>query len=245
MLVDERVHAVAGKVLVLNRYENLFTRFLSARFFVTFDLLRAAQSRFGAVLCTPGALSAYRTTGVRQVLNDWATQTFLGAPCAIGEDRALNTWLLRQGHRAVYQANAIVRTVMPTDFKRITKMMTRWERGNIREDFIMLPVLATSWRREDRFWPTFEILLELMQYPAGYLAFAMSLHHFVQQPADLARVAVSLGVGALIQSLYALRSERSTDFVYGVGYAFWAFIGLQWIGPYSLLTLRDGRWMTR
>lgn len=245
MLVDERVHAVAGKVLVLNRYENLFTRFLSARFFVTFDLLRAAQSRFGAVLCTPGALSAYRTTGVRQVLNDWATQTFLGAPCTIGEDRALNTWLLRQGHRAVYQANAVVRTVMPTDFKRITKMMTRWERGNIREDFVMLPVLATNWRREDRFWPTFEILLELMQYPAGYLAFAMSLHHFVQQPADLARVAVSLGVGALIQSLYALRSERSTDFVYGVGYAFWAFLGLQWISPYSLLTLRDGRWMTR
>jgi hyaluronan synthase len=245
MVADARVAAVAGKVLVLNRYENLFTRFLSARFFVTFDLLRAAQSRFGAVLCTPGALSAYRTSGVRAVLNDWATQTFLGAPCTIGEDRALNTWLLRLGHRAVYQSNAIVRTVMPTDFKRITKMMTRWERGNIREDFVMLPVLATSWRREDRFWPTFEILLELMQYPAGYVAFALSLNHFWQQPGDLARVAVSLGVGALIQSLYALRSERSTDFVYGVGYAFWAFVGLQWISPYSFLTLRDGRWMTR
>ena len=245
MLIDESVHAVAGKVLVLNRYDNLFTRFLSARFFVTFDLLRAAQSRFGAVLCTPGALSAYRMTGVRHVLADWASQEFLGVPCTIGEDRALNTWLLRQGHRAVYQANAMVRTVMPTEFRRIAKMMTRWERGNIREDLVMLPVLATNWRSKDRLWPTFEILLEIMQYPATTIAFAMSLHHFFVQPSDIARVVVGLGVGALIQSLYALRSERSTDFVYGVGYAFWAFIGLQWISPYSFLTLRDGRWMTR
>ncbi len=245
MLLDERIHAVAGKVLVLNRYENLFTRLLSARFFVTFDLLRAAQSRFGAVLCTPGALSAYRTTGIRQVLESWSTQTFLGEACTIGEDRALNTWLLRCGYRAVYQANAVVRTIMPTDFKRITRMMLRWERGNIREGFVMLPVLGTSWRKQDRWWPTFEILLELIQYPASYFAFALMARHFVAQPVDLARAAVTLGVGALIQSLYALRSERGTDFIYGVGYAFWAFIGLQWIFPYSFMTLKDGRWLTR
>lgn len=245
MIADDRIHAVAGKVLVLNRYDNLFTRLLSARFFVTFDLIRAAQSRFGAVLCTPGALSAYRTSGVREVLEGWSTQTFLGAPCTIGEDRALNTWLLRCGYRTVYQANAIVRTIMPTDFKRITRMMLRWERGNIREGFVMLPVLTTNWRREDRWWPTFEVLLELMQYPAGYFAFALMARQFISHPADLARAAVTLGVGALIQSLYALRSERSTDFLYGVGYAFWAFFALQWIFPYSFMTLKDGRWLTR
>jgi hyaluronan synthase len=69
--------------------------------------------------------------------------------------------------------------------------------------------------------------------------------HFIAQPFDLARAAVTLGVGALIQSLYALRSERGTDFIYGVGYAFWAFFGLQWIFPYSFMTLKDGRWLTR
>ena len=60
MIDDESIAAVAGRVLVLNRDDNWLTRILSARFFLTFDLARAAQSRAGAVLCTPGALSAYR-----------------------------------------------------------------------------------------------------------------------------------------------------------------------------------------
>ncbi|HMJ14141.1 MAG TPA: glycosyltransferase family 2 protein, partial [Polyangiaceae bacterium] len=57
---DERVAAVAGKVLVLNRFQSLLTRLLAARFYITFDLVRGAQSQFGAVLCCPGALTAYR-----------------------------------------------------------------------------------------------------------------------------------------------------------------------------------------
>ncbi len=89
--------AVAGKVLVLNRYSGLITRLLAVRFFLAFDLGRAAQSRFGAVLCCPGALTAYRRSAVMAVLGRWSTQTLLGEPCTIGEDRALTTWLLRTG----------------------------------------------------------------------------------------------------------------------------------------------------
>lgn len=149
LVADPEIAAVAGRVLVLNREENLLTRLLSARFFITFDLARAAQSRFGAVLCTPGALSAYRLSAVREVLEDWSSQTFFGSPCTIAEDRALTTWLLRRGYRSVYQRTAIVETLMPTDLRRMGRMLVRWERGNIREDLVMLPLLATSWRPRD------------------------------------------------------------------------------------------------
>lgn len=245
MIADANVAAVAGRVLVLNREDNLMTRLLSARFYLTFDLARAAQSRFGAVLCTPGALSAYRMAAVRQVLDRWSTQTFLGQPCTIAEDRALTTWLLRDGYRSVYQRTAVVETLMPTTLGRMARMLVRWERGNIREDLVMLPLLATRWRQRDRLWPTMEILIELVQYPIAWIGLTLVVARLIAQPSALVTVAGLVVLSAVVQTLYCLRSERTSDFFYGIAYALFAFVGLQWVFPYSLLTVRDGRWLTR
>lgn len=244
MVADPEVAAVAGRVLVLNRTANFFTRILAARFFITFDLARAAQSRFGAVLCTPGALSAYRLSAVREVLEPWSSQTFFGQPCTIAEDRALTTWLLRAGYRSVYQRDAVVETLMPRDLPRIFRMLIRWERGNIREDLVMLPVLFTKWRPRDRFWPTLEIALELIQPPLGWLALGCALRWVVDLEAALTLIGI-VALGAAVQTLYTLRSPRATDYFFGVAYGLLALIGLQWVFPYSLVTVRDGRWLTR
>jgi hyaluronan synthase len=245
LAADPEVAAVAGRVLVLNREENLLTRLLSARFFITFDLARAAQSRFGAVLCTPGALSAYRLSAVREVLEPWSSQTFFGSPCTIAEDRALTTWLLRRGYRSVYQRTAIVETLMPTDLRRMGRMLVRWERGNIREGIVMLPVLFTRWRPRDQWWPTLEIVIELVQYPMAWAGLALVGMRLARDPASLGTVLAAVFLSAVVQTLYTLRSHRASDFFYGVGYALFAFVGLQWVFPYSLVTVRDGRWLTR
>jgi hyaluronan synthase len=242
---DPRVAAVAGKVTVLNRYVNLQTRLLAARFLATFDLARAAQSRFGAVLCTPGALAGYRRTAVLDVLDRWSTQTFLGAACTIGEDRALTTWLLRAGWRSVYQASATVETLMPTTFRGLSRMYIRWERGSIRDDLVMLPVLATRWHTRERWWPTFEIVFGMLQYPIAYAALCVTIHRAWVDPGFLVWVLATIGAAALAQSLYCFRSERGSDFLYGVAYVFMSFFGLQWIYPYSWATLRNGAWLTR
>lgn len=245
LVADPEVAAVAGRVLVLNREANLLTRLLSARFFITFDLARAAQSRFGAVLCTPGALSAYRLSAVRQVLEEWSTQTFFGSPCTIAEDRALTTWLLRRGHRSVYQRTAVVETLMPTDLRRMARMLVRWERGNIREDIVMLPLLAKRWRSRDQWWPTLEIVIELVQYPIAWAGLTLVFTRLVHDPAQIVTVLSLVLLSAVVQTLYTLRSARTSDFFFGIGYALFAIVGLQWVFPYSLATVRDGRWMTR
>jgi hyaluronan synthase len=256
MIDNDEVAAVAGRVLVLNREENLFTRLLSARFFLTFDLARAAQSQFGAVLCTPGALSAYRKSAVDGVLEAWSTQTFLGQPCTIAEDRALTTWLLRDGFRSVYQRTAVVRTIMPTRIRQIARMLVRWERGNIREDLVMLPLLARGQFRRgqvrgsrfalgDRLWPALEIGFELAQYPIAWVSIGLLALRVIDQPISLLGIGASLLLGAVVQCLWILRSSRATDFGYGVLYALFACVGLMWVFPYSLVTVRDGRWLTR
>jgi hyaluronan synthase len=248
LVADKEVAVVAGKVLVLNRYESLLTRLMAARFFITFDFVRAAQSKFGAVLCCPGALSAYRRSAVMAVLEPWSEQTFLGSACTIGEDRALTTWLIRNGWRAVYQGSAIVHTMVPTHIKGVAKMLLRWERGNVRENLVLLPVFfgfKGEWRTRHRAWPMFDVMFDLLSYPLGYILIGAFLKSLVTHPMLLIQFAASLGVMALLQSLLCLRSEKSTDFVYNIGYAFLAVVGFQWIFPYSCFTLRDGRWMTR
>jgi len=242
---DDEIAAVAGKVLVLNRYESMLTRFLTARFFLTFDFARAVQSQFGAVLCCPGALTAYRRAAVMRVLDRWSEQTFLGQPCTIGEDRALTTWLLRDGHRSVYQSTAIVHTIVPGTMRAFARMLVRWERGNVRESLVMLPVLLTEWRTRDRWFPTLDVVTDLTAFPFGCLLGIVVLGRVTAHPLEIVGMIATLGVVAFLQSLYCLRSERGTDFLYHVGYAFLAAIGLQWIFPYSCLTLRNGAWLTR
>ena len=245
LVADPEVGAVAGKVVVLNRYESLLTRLLAARFYLTFDFARAVQSRFGAVLCCPGALTAYRRAAVMRVLDRWSAQTFLGSPCTIGEDRALTTWLLREHYRSVYQATAIVHTIVPATMRGLVRMLIRWERGNVRENLVMLPILFTRWRTKDRLWPTLDVILDLAQFPLGAFMTGAAIVQLAAAPAALLGMLATLGLLALTQSLYCLRSERGTDFVYNVGYALLATIGLAWVFPYSCFTLRNGAWLTR
>ena len=155
------------------------------------------------------------------------------------------TWLLRAGYRSVYQSTAIVETIVPTTIRGVARMMLRWERGNVRESLVFLPTLLTRWRDEDRLWPTFEVVFDLVQLPLGYAVLASAIGGFAREPGDALGVLALMGVIAFVQSLWCLRSEPSTDFIYNVGYVLFALVGLQWLFPYSCLTLRDGRWLTR
>src|SRR5690242_2211881 len=129
---DPRVGAVAGKVAVHNRRSSVIPKMLHVRFILSFDFLRSAQSIFRTVYCCPGALAAYRTAVVREVLEAWERQTFLGVPCTYGEDRALTNLILGTGCDTVYQRTAVVHTVVPETYGKLCKMYLRWDRSYIR-----------------------------------------------------------------------------------------------------------------
>ena len=94
LLADDLIGAVAGNVKVYNRNQSLMGKMQGVRF-VNLDYLRASQSLYRAVVCTPGSLSAYRRTALMPILAAWRRQTFLGAPCHHSEDRALTNFILR------------------------------------------------------------------------------------------------------------------------------------------------------
>ncbi|MBI5584860.1 MAG: glycosyltransferase family 2 protein [Deltaproteobacteria bacterium] len=241
---DPAVGAVAGKVKAYNLREGIIPRMLHVRYVLSFDFLRAVQSTYRTVYCCPGALAAYRVGAVRRVLEQWRAQTFMGAPCTYGEDRALTNYMLSLGYDSVYQGSAEVHTVVPQSYKKLTRMYLRWDRSHIRETFHFIRIV---WKRP--FWPClvslFDTFITNLRYPVTWFVLGLLVYRSLQNPGTMLRVFLAIGIFSLLNSLYYLYSERRGDFWYNVVYAYFAFLTLFWVFPYALLTVRSKSWMTR
>ncbi len=241
---DAQIGAVAGNVKVFNRHQSLMGKMQAVRF-VNLDYLRASQSPYRTVICTPGSLSAYRRAALLPSLSAWRRQTFLGAPCHHSEDRALSNFILRAGFYTYYQRTALVYTLVPETYRGVCNMYLRWERGNVRESFVQLGYLFTRYRSKYRLMPIVEFFLAQLEYPLTLLFFALLLASVALYPPLLFKCLALLGIGSLLNLIYYLWLERDLEFVYGVIYSYYAFFLLQWIYPYAFVTVRDRHWLTR
>ncbi|MCA9514530.1 MAG: glycosyltransferase family 2 protein [Myxococcales bacterium] len=247
-LADARVAGVAGKVLVDNREQNTLTRMLGVRYILGFDFIRAYQSLLGTVWCCPGALQAYRREVIAPHLERWRDQRFLGKQCTNGDDHAMTNLVLSLGWDTAYQADARVLTVVPAGYRKLTRMFTRWGRSATREG---LRALAFAPRRAvaKGWWRGPLVLLDAVLQPVTILAklvgFAGAIWVMVAHPLWFLRAALWTTVVAVIYGLVYLRSERSTDALYGVLYAWFALFGLFWVQPWATVTVRGNRWLTR
>ncbi len=241
---DPKVGAVAGKVTVLNVKDGLIPRMLKIRYILAFDFLRAYQSVYRTVYTCPGALAAYRMSVVRKVLPAWVNQRFLGSACTFGEDRAMTNWILSEGYDAIYQRNAVVRTLVPVTFKKLSRMYLRWDRSYVREDLRLARIV---WQRPLRVIPIIvaDKLITNLRYPIAYALIVLLVFLAPDHPMALFRFALVVGLAAGFYSLFYLRNERSWDAVYGIIYAYYSIIMLSWIFPWAVITVRAKAWLTR
>ena len=243
-LRDERVGAVAGRVVVYNRSEGIIPRMLHVRFVLAFDFLRAYQSVCRTVYCTPGALSAYRASAVKRVLDAWLHQRFFTIPSTYGEDRALTNYILDLGFDTVYQRSASVSTIVPTTYGMLCRMYLRWERSFIREELRLARIV---WKRPlvSRLFVLVDATITNLRYPVMYLALGLLFVAVLDDPMSLLRILFAIGTTSVLYSLYFLRSERSSGILYGILYSYFAFFTLFWIFPYALVTVHARGWLTR
>ena len=241
---DSAIGAVAGKVVAYNRNTSVIPKMLHVRFILSFDFLRAVQSTYGTVYCCPGALSAYRTSVVRKVLNEWLNQTFLGEKCTYGEDRSLTNFIFSCGYNSVYQRSAIVHTTVPETYSKLCRMYLRWERSYVKEEMRFVRLV---WKRPypARIISIIDCFVTNLRYPVSYLTIGLLVYFSFQDPTTLLRVFFIIGFISSLNMIYYLRSERSWDCVYGILYSYFAFFTLFWIFPYAVATLRSRSWMTR
>jgi hyaluronan synthase len=241
---NPRVGAVAGKVLVYNRRQGFIPRMLQVRYVLAFDFLRAAQSTYGTVYCCPGALSAYRTSIVRQVLDPWRNQMFLGQQCTFGEDRAMTNFILSLGYDTVFQRTARVHTVVPWTYQKLCRMYLRWDRSYAREFIHFMKIV---WKR--RPWSMLvsvaDMIITNLRFPIGWVSLGFLIALSINDPISMVRFFCVTALFSTLNMIYYWWTERSWLFPYGILYSFFAFFTLLWLFPYALCTLRSRTWGTR
>ncbi|RKS20435.1 hyaluronan synthase [Flavobacterium endophyticum] len=245
-VVDENCGAVAGNVQVLNNEKAMLPKMLNVSFVMSFEFIRSAESRVGSVLCTPGALAAYRSTAVFACLEEWINQTFMGQASDIGEDRAMTNMILKQGHHVLFQRNAYVLTNVPEKYRGLSKMFIRWGRSNVRENLMMSKFVFTNFRKGSKVGARLLFLNQFLTIAMAYPFLLFMLYFILIHPVLFFS---STLLGILILSsfpvfFYAKRhnfSESLWAYSYSLLYTF----GLFWIMPYAIATAGRRGWLTR
>jgi len=245
LVLDPRLGAATGRIRILNRKANLFTRMLDVNFAMAFDFTRAIESTFSSVFCTSGAFSVYRASALRRVVDDWRGQTFLGRPCSYGEDRSLANYLLRLGYGTSFQRSALALTLVPESPGRILKMLTRWARSNIRESIVFASVMFHPNRRGNRFWPFLEFVSTSVLVFLHLVWFYALLASGLAGGEFLLRAIASTVLFGFLYMLYFIRIEGGREFPYAL--AFTLFCSPLLVGIFTVagLTLTTRSWSTR
>jgi len=243
---NPRVGAVAGNVRVLNTHQGMIPKMLDVAFTYSFDFIRAAQSTFNTVMCTPGALSAYDASVVRKVREQWLHQTFMGTPANIGEDRAMTNLILKEGRLVHFQSDAVVYTNVPVKYKGLCKMLLRWARSNIRETIALSRFGFTRFRPEPVLGAQVDLANQWLRFTTNELlkiGMISSLIHF--PGVTLYGLLGGMFFASLMPAFFYLLRHRSLACVWAFPYTVFMFFGLSWISLYALLTPHKNGWMTR
>ncbi len=245
-VVNEDCGAVAGNVRVLNKANGLIPRMLNVNFAFSFEFVRSAQSVLGSVLCTPGALSAYRKTAVFNCRQEWINQTFMGQVSKIGEDRAMTNMILKQGYKVLFQRNAYVYTNIPEQYKNLYKMFIRWERSNVRENIAMSKFAFKNFRKGAKNGTRILLLNQWLKMIMVYPGVLLMVFFLCTYPIlFLCSTLVSILVFSSIQALFYAKKHSFLEALWAYPYSIFYAFTLFWIAPYAIATAGRSGWLTR
>lgn len=236
---DGEVGAISGLTHVRNADGNVLTRMQAARYYVSFQLLKSAESVLGAVTCCSGCFAAYRRAAIAPLLDAWEHQRFLGAECTYGDDRALTNRVIKAGWTTRYDARAQAWTDAPDRYRTFFRQQLRWKKSWSREGPLLL---AHVWRSRTRALPSIAV-----QTIAGLLSPIVVLYSLVT-PIAGGRFPMIYFLGLYLVSMgYALTYRMLRD----DGMWIYAFAGTFFYVAFSpqllwaIARIRDGKWGTR
>ncbi len=237
---DPRVGAIAGLTYVRNAGTNALTRMQAARYYISYQLLKAAESTLGAVACCSGCFSAYRRDAVAGLLAAWEHQRFLGVECTHGDDRALTNMVLRSGWTAIYDARAEAWTDAPDRYRKFFKQQLRWKKSWAREGPILL---SHVWRTRTRALPSV-----LVGTIAGLLSPVVMIANLVYpfRGSGILPIVYVLGLYLISMAYGLLYGSLRRDGLWK--YAFFGtffYVAFSFQLLWAIIRIRDGSWGTR
>jgi hyaluronan synthase len=240
-LKRERIGAATGNVLLINEHENLLTRMIGTYYWIGLNIYKQAQSVISSVVCCSGCLAAYRADLLRELIDEFAGQRFLGEACTHSEDRHLTNLVLRRGYDVVYVDEAISWTETPATVRGFLRQQRRWKRGYIRESIY---TLTYAWRNRRLLFC--QILFWDLTAPFLSLGLRLALIFAVVNDPRIFPTAVLPGWIALMLIRYIFVPLRARGKLAGLFlYMFFYEACLYWLNLWALLTVKNKSWVTR
>jgi hyaluronan synthase len=235
------IGASTGNVLLLNERQNLLTRMVGTYYWVGLNIYKQAQSVIRSVVCCSGCLAAYRAPLLREVIDEFAAQRFLGEPCTHSEDRHLTNLVLKRGYDVVYVAEAVSWTETPATVRGFLRQQRRWKRGYIRESIY---TLTYAWRCKKLLF----LQILVWDLTAPFLSFGLRIGLVVTVAARPAIFVTAILPSWIILLLirYIFVPLRAPDKLIGL-FAYMVFYEccMYWLNLWALFTVKNRSWVTR
>lgn len=202
--------AVAGDIRIFN-IDTALALLIHLKYWMAFNLERAAQSFMGCVCCVGGPLGLYDTRALKLVLKDWYEQTYCGERCTYGDDRHLTNQMLKHGYSVLYTHRAFCYTDTPTTVGRFARQQKRWNQSGAREFGITMKYLHLhSW------YLTFDLVFVTFYSFFIIVVYALILAT-LSLPIIVALYAVVI-VTSGVRALYGCFTTRNPHFLFMVNY---------------------------
>lgn len=240
---DPSIGAVCAHADPENADQNLITRMQAAYYFMSFRLLKAAESAFYSVFCCSGCSSAYRKSIVMPIMDTWLHEQFLGLPVTWGDDRGLTNWVLKLGYRTIYTDRAQAYTICPDNLKQLLKQQIRWKKG-----WFVNSIFASKfiWKIEPFVAFTYFFPLILITLITPFMATkALIYNPIVHGTWPLFYIAGVFLVACIITLYYRLVARENKYWPYLFVWSALNMVVLSFILFYALATIQNRKWGTR
>lgn len=241
---NPKIGAVSFHTDPANADENLMTKLQAAYYFLSFRILKAAESTFRIVFCCSGCASAYRRSVVVPFLDEWLTEQFLGKPVTWGDDRALTNRVIKAGYDTMYSDRVRAYTIVPNTMRQFLKQQIRWKKG-----WFVNSIFAARFivRRDPFVAFTYFFPLILVTLLAPFMAARAFLYTPIVHGASstIFYVFGVLAIAGLITIVYRFYSRENPYWPYVLVWAIFNMFVLSYLLIIALLTIQNRGWGTR
>lgn len=240
---NPKVGAVCANGVPKNADQNIITRMQTAYYFMSFQILKAAESTFDTVFCCSGCCSAYRKSSVMPILYDWLSESFLGRPVTWGDDRALTSWLLKRGEKTVYNSQALAYTVVPNNWRQLLKQQLRWKKSWIINAFFTSRFI---WKKQPfvSFFYYFPLIFISLLTPIMTFR-ALIFAPFTRGILPLYHIAGVILIAALMVIYYRFVDRKNKYWPYLFLWSILNLFILSFVIVWAAIKIQDRGWGTR
>ncbi len=239
----EDIGAVCAHADPANADKNLLTKLQAGYYFMSFRILKSAESVLMSVFCCSGCSSAYRKSVVMPILDDWLNEKFLGSKVTWGDDRALTNWVIKRGFKTIYTDKAKAYTVVPERFNQFVKQQVRWKKS-----WIINAIFASKFIIKKRPFVAFIYFFPLIF--VSLLTPIVAIRALIYDPIFTHQIAYYYLFGILLLTsimvvFYRIVDKTNKYWPYLFGWAAINTIFLSYFMLYAAATIQNRKWGTR